>query len=309
MSDSGKEGRLISGIGGRYEVLFPSGESVSCPARGTFRHTGITPVVGDRVLVRLDPEIPEGAMITEILPRENVRIRPAIANVTLMIVLAAVRDPDPSLLFLDEILSVLENAGVPAAIASTKADLDRERAEKLKRKYEKCGYPVFITSDRETTEDALLFAKASEVLEAGGTVALCGVSGVGKSSLCNRLFPGLDLETGELSRKIARGKHTTRAVSLFPLGNGYLADTPGFSALDFDHFDYYDLADLPAAFREFSPFLGCCRYTKCTHTREEGCAVLEAVAEKRIPRSRHESYLTLYEILKKKHPWEKNERV
>ncbi|MBO4229951.1 MAG: ribosome small subunit-dependent GTPase A [Clostridia bacterium] len=308
MTVSAREGRLISGIGGRYQVRFPSGETVFCPARGVFRHAGITPVVGDRVLIRLDGESPEAAMITEILPRDNVLIRPPVANVSLMVVLTAVRDPEPSLLLLDEILSVLENASIPSAIAVTKADLDRVRAEKLKTKYQKCGYPVYVTSDRGDSEESQLHDEALRVLKAGGTVALCGVSGVGKSSLCNRLFPGLDLETGELSRRIARGRHTTRAVSLYPFESGYLTDTPGFSSLDFEHFDFFDLAELPSSFREFEPLLGNCRYKKCTHTREEGCAILSAVAEKRIPRSRHDSYLTLYGILKKKPVWEKNER-
>ena len=142
--------------------------------------------------------------------------------------------------------------------------------------------------------------------------AFCGASGVGKSTLMNRLFPHLDLETGEISEKIARGKHTTRAVHLFSLEHcsggtyrGYLADTPGFSMLDFVRFDFFSLEELPYTFREFVPQIGRCRYTKCTHTKEDGCAILAAVAEKQIPKSRHTSYLELYDALKDKKEWMK----
>ena len=141
----------------------------------------------------------------------------------------------------------------------------------------------------------------------GKIAAFAGASGVGKSTLLNRLFPELHLETGEISHRIERGKNTTRQVSLYPLSNeedcGYLADTPGFTMLDFERFDFFDKEALPQTFREFVPYIGECRYTKCSHTKEEGCAILAAVKNGKIPPSRHQSFLSLYEVLKKKTKW------
>ena len=247
-----------------------------------------------------------------IYERRNALIRPAMANLDVMFVVAAAKDPDPSLRFLDKLLCILEYQEIEPVLIVTKADLDAHRAEQMRTKYEKCGFTVFVTDAETAGEDERIAA----YLDSFGDqtiAAFCGASGVGKSTLMNRLFPHLDLETGEISEKIARGKHTTRAVHLFSLAHvsggryrGYLADTPGFSMLDFVRFDFFSVEELPYTFREFVPQIGRCRYTKCTHTKEEGCAILSAVAEKQIPKSRHTSYLELYDALKDKKDWMKD---
>jgi ribosome biogenesis GTPase len=279
----------------------------------------MTPLVGDRVHVTVDDAMENkqdrgaqtGAMIAEIYPRRNALIRPAMANLHVMFVVAAAKDPDPSLRFLDKLLCILEYQEIEPVLIVTKADLDAHRAEQMRTKYEKCGFTVFVTDAETAAEDARIVAYL-ETFDEHTIAAFCGASGVGKSTLMNRLFPHLDLETGEISEKIARGKHTTRAVHLFSLEHcsggryhGYLADTPGFSMLDFVRFDFFSVEELPYTFREFVPLIGQCRYTKCTHTKEEGCAILSAVAEKTVPKSRHTSYLELYDVLKDKKEWMK----
>ena len=307
-------GIVVRGIGGLYTVRDADGAEIDCRAKGAFRHEGTTPLVGDRVRVTVDDENGDrqargaqtGALLAEIFPRRNALIRPAIANLDVMFVVAAAKDPDPSLRFLDKLLCILEYQEIEPVLVVTKGDLDAHRAEQLRAKYEKCGFRVFVTDAATAAEDAALTAYLGGFTD-DTTAAFCGASGVGKSTLMNRLFPHLDLETGEISEKIARGKHTTRAVHLFPLSvctggrfRGYLADTPGFSMLDFIRFDFFPPEELPYTFREFVPYIGCCRYTKCTHTKEDGCAILSAVAEKRVSKSRHTSYLELYEDLKDK---------
>ena len=311
---------IIRGVGGLYTVREENGSETDCRAKGTFRHDGLTPLVGDRVHVTVDDEMENkqssgaqtGAMITEIYPRRNALIRPAMANLDVMFVVAAAKDPDPSLRFLDKLLCILEYQEIEPVLIVTKADLDAHRAEQMRTKYEKCGFIVFVT-DAETASEDQRIAAYLESFDQNTIAAFCGASGVGKSTLMNRLFPHLDLETGEISEKIARGKHTTRAVHLFSLDHcsdgryhGYLADTPGFSMLDFVRFDFFSIEELPYTFREFVPLIGQCRYTKCTHTKEEGCAILSAVAQKSVPKSRHTSYLELYDALKDKKEWMKD---
>ena len=313
-------GKIVRGVGGLYTVRENNGQETDCRAKGTFRHDGMTPLVGDRVHVTVDDEMENtqergaqtGAMITEIYGRRNALIRPAMANLDVMFVVAAAKDPDPSLRFLDKLLCILEYREIEPVLFVTKADLDAHRAEQMRTKYEKCGFTVIVTDAETASEDERVAAYMDRFGD-DTIAAFCGASGVGKSTLMNRLFPHLDLETGEISEKIARGKHTTRAVHLFSLEHvsggryrGYLADTPGFSMLDFVRFDFFSVEELPYTFREFVPQIGYCRYTKCTHTKEEGCSILSAVAEKQIPKSRHTSYLELYDALKDKKDWMKD---
>lgn len=300
-------GKLLRGVGGLYTVRTENGERVFCRARGVFRHEKLSPLPGDDVRVLIPDAPDEDARIEEILVRKNSLIRPAMANLSYLFLVTAARDPDPSLRFLDKLLSILEYQKVEPVLIVTKADLDPDRADKLRIKYEKCGFRVFITDAETHSGDAEISEFFRERFQKDTVAAFSGVSGAGKSSLLNRLLPSLSLETGELSEKISRGKHTTRTAELYPLDevtdgvvSGYLADTPGFSMLDFERFDFFPPAELPYTFREFVPYIGTCRYTKCTHTKEEGCAILAAVEEKKIPRSRHTSYLELFTELKGK---------
>ncbi len=307
------EGRIIAGVGGLYTVRDADGNTYRCRAKGTFRHDGMLPLVGDKVtFLKPQGETEEdatGGRIEGILARKNALIRPAMANLDVLFFIIAAKDPDPSLRFIDKLLAILEYQRIECVIVVTKCDLDGEKAGKLRIKYEKCGYRVIETDENggaETGGDGALSAYL-KTFDKNTLAAFSGVSGAGKSTLFNRLIPELALETGSISERIARGRHTTRAVSLYDLDarsggiyHGLLADTPGFSMLDFAQFDFFSCGDLPYTFREFLPYLGKCRYTKCTHTVEDGCAVCAAVKEKRIPKSRHTSYVELYDILKKK---------
>jgi len=225
-----------------------------------------------------------------------------MANLDTLFVTVAVASPAPLTDTVDKLISIAEHNEIEPVIVLTKCDLDAESAEHLKDIYTRAGFRVFCTGfGMEEENEALLSYLFSSV---GSVSAFSGASGVGKSTLLNRLFPSLSLETGEISARIERGKNTTRRVELFPLGEDrYLADTPGFTMLDFERFDFFDKEALPTTFREFVPYIGQCKYTKCSHTKEDGCAILAAVRAGEIPKSRHESFLSLYEVLKKKTKW------
>ena len=298
-------GRIIEGVGGLYTVRCEEGGEVKlipCRAKGVFRHERITPLVGDNVSI--DVSAGEGnAVIDEILERKNSLIRPPMANLDCVFVSMAAAKPAPMLDMTDKLISILEQYDIEPVIVVEKCELDRERAAEIKAIYESAGYPVFVISCEtgEGIEEIKGFISSRK-----GILALAGASGVGKSTLLNKLFPTLGLFTGSVSRKTERGRHTTRAVTLLELGEElYFADTPGFSMLDFERFDFFDLEDLPLSFREINERIGQCRYTKCTHRKEDGCAVVEAVKSGEIAKRRHESYVALYEILKNKHKWNK----
>lgn len=315
-------GKILEGVGGRYavELNAPCTEYhrtvLPCLAKGAFRHAGVTPLPGDNVEVTLSPgehgADASDAVISDILDRKNDLIRPPMANLDVLFAVFASANPDPMPDTIDKLLLIAEQNHIEPVIVITKSELSPTRAAELADTYGKTPYPVFTLS--AVTGDGLEEFRAfvREKLP-GKTTAFAGASGIGKSTLINTLFPHLSLETSEVSSKIGRGRHTTRKVSLFPitelfgdtLSDTYLADTPGFSMLDFVHFDFFDLEDLPYNFPEFREHIGTCRYTKCTHLREEGCAIIAALNEGRIAPSRHESYVTLYEILKKKHKWDR----
>ncbi len=321
------KGKIIQGVGGLYTVgmlrqpepvspesdihLSPAAlpETLECRARGVFRHNGIKPLVGDDVELTFElseSSETDGGMsiknlqISEILQRKNSLIRPPLANLDTVFVTVAATCPAPMPDAVDKLLAILEFNGIDGVIVIGKCELDRASARELERIYTLAGYKVFVLSCRtgEGVDEIKRFV--SQGMK-GKIAAFAGASGVGKSTLMNNIFPGLGLETSGVSEKIERGKNTTRVTRLFPLeGGGYLADTPGFSMLDFQRFDFFTLEDLPSAMREFREYLGKCRYTKCTHTKDEGCAVLEALREGRIAESRHASYLELYSVLKEK---------
>ncbi len=296
------EGRVIKGLGGLYEVLAADGVRYSCRARGIFRHAEEKVLVGDRVRITTAAE---GNVICEILPRTHELIRPPMANLDILYAVTAVRNPAPAPLTLDKLLAIADHGRLSPAVVLTKRDLDSRTAESLGNLYRKAGFPVFAVSAEsgEGIEDLRTHLK--QMIRGGHCAAFAGASGVGKSTLINRLFPGLALATGAVSAKIGRGRHTTRHVELFELPDGFdgfLADTPGFSLIDFERFDFFALEDLFDAFREFRPYAGRCRYGDCSHTREGAadCAIVRAVEEGAIDPGRHASYCELYRILKAK---------
>ena len=320
-------GRVIKSNGGLFTVrLFLDasrepmpldGLTVTGRGRGSLHRKGSL-LVGDVVKVTYDntaystdadgsikcSEDGTGVAIDEILERKNALIRPPMANLDLLFVTLSATTPDPVLETVDKLICIAEHNHIEPVIVITKSELAPEYAAELADIYRRAGFEVFCVGNGLPV-DALEERIAN--IKNGTVAAFSGASGVGKSTLLNRLFPQLQLQTGEISRRIERGKNTTRVTELYPLTDedncGYLADTPGFTMLDFERFDFFEKEDLPLTFREFSPYIGECRYTKCSHTKEEGCAILAAVKSGVIPASRHQSFLSLYEVLKKKTKW------
>lgn len=312
-------GIIVGSVGGLYSVrLDESPDRITfCRAKGSFRHMELTPLVGDRVEVALgeqpshppqgrgrDKEVEVGGVISQIAERRNSLIRPPMSNLDYIFVTMAAASPEPILHTVDKLCCIAEFNHITPVIVVGKCELDPDKAMQIKEIYEKAGYAVFVLSCYTGVGLDELRAFVNDALP-GHIAAFAGASGVGKSSLMNALFPSLGLEVSDISRKIERGKHTTRRVDLFPALGGYIADTPGFSMLDFERFDFFGKDDLAHTFRELRAHLGGCRYTKCTHTKEEGCAVIAALENGEIAPSRHASYVELFEILKKKKDWER----
>ena len=302
MSESRRlEGLVRKGIGGFYTVETPEG-IYTCTARGKFRKARISPYAGDRVRI-LGEEDGTGAL-DEILPRKNFLVRPPIANIDQLFIVTSLRDPSPDPLILDKTIAAAELEQIAPVLVLTKTDLDD--ASPLQEIYSVAGIPCFavssVTGEGVDQVGALLEGRIS---------AFTGNSGVGKSTLLNALFPDLQLKTGEISQKLGRGRHTTREVELYKLeGGGYVADTPGFSTFDIERYRMTDKEKLAFGFREFAPYLGACQFSSCSHTCEKGCAVLQAVEEGKIPRSRHESYCAMYQEVKDVKQWQqKSKRV
>lgn len=309
-------GIILKGVGGLYGVrpdrMNDAKETLLCCARGVFRHESITPLPGDEVLLQ---KAEDTYVIQNILPRRNSLIRPAIANLSHLFVVIPAANPKPDLLMADKLVSAAEDNAIEPVILINKTDADGESASEITAIYQTGGFPVFPLSCM-TGEgvDALHQYIVQEADKGRMTAAFAGVSGAGKSTLMTTLFPDLQLRTGEISQKIKRGKHTTRHAELYPMqwdtGCCYIADTPGFSMLDFARYHAITSENLAYTFREFVPCVGKCRYTKCMHTKEEGCAVLEKMAAGGISPLRHAHYCTILEEIRKNPKWkrEQNER-
>lgn len=298
------EGLIVKALSGYYYVArldeegkpLSGEQAVQCRARGIFKKRGESPLVGDRVKFTLT-ENGEGT-VDEILKRDSELVRPPVANVSLAVLLFSVKEPDLNLTLMDKFLVHIEHAGLDTVICLTKRDLlagEKPDAslEQVRRLYEKAGYEVLITSSKT----GLGTERVKELL-AGRISVFSGQSGVGKSSMLNALKPGLALETSAISSKLGRGRHTTRHVELIPLDNGGLvADTPGFSQLDFLELG---VEELSTCFREFVSYAAECKFRGCTHTHEPGCKVTEAVEAGDIARSRYENYVQFFEEMKEK---------
>lgn len=292
-----KNGLILQGIGGFYYV--EAADAVyECKARGSFRRDGIVPVAGDRVRICVNADGTTGTL-QEILPRRNVLIRPPVANLDQLAVVASVTEPAPHPLLLDKLIAIAEEKEIEPLLVITKTDL--QDGSVWEETYTKAGFPVFTV----TVTDPATAEPLKERLR-GKVTAFAGNSGVGKSSLLNVIDPAYTRETGEISQKLGRGKHTTRSAMLFPLaGGGYIADTAGFSALDMERIHPIDKERLEDCFREFRPLFGQCRFTGCAHIHEPDCAVKAAVEAGEIPMTRYESYCAMYAQAEQRKLWEK----
>ena len=287
-------GRIIRSISGFYDVQIP-GRVISCRARGILRKEGNSPLTGDMVEITIERG---KGMVEKILPRKNSFVRPAVANVDALVVFAANVNPVTEPFLIDRVAAIAGDQEVPVYLCVNKCDLDP--AVDLVRIYENAGFPVICTS-AETGEGV----EALRRIISGKLVAFTGNSGVGKSSILNRLSPELSLPTGEVSEKLGRGRHTTRHVELYPLGNDtYVADTPGFSSFDTDQMDVILKENLQYAFPDFGRFIGSCQFHDCSHRKEPGCAVRDALESGQIERTRYDSYLRLYEKASQINLWE-----
>lgn len=271
------------------------GETVKCSARGIFRKDGISPSAGDNV--RVVTEDNTDPVIAEIYDRKNYLIRPPLANLDGIVFVNSCIEPLPNRFVLDKLVAIADSKGIEPLIVFTKTDL--KDAGELIDIYKSIGIGVCLVNNitGEGADGVLRFIE-------GKVTAFVGNSGVGKSSLMNVLFPELALETAHISKKLGRGRHTTRQVEMYKLAGGYVADTPGFSTVETERYCRIPKGELDSAFREFGEFMTECQFKNCAHIKEKGCAVRAALAEGKIPQSRYDSYLRMYEEASKINDWE-----
>ncbi|MBQ5544926.1 MAG: ribosome small subunit-dependent GTPase A [Clostridia bacterium] len=302
------EGIILKGIGGFYYVE-ADGQQYECRGRGTLRgrggkaaSAGITPLAGDRCVISV---YENGlASLDRILERRNYLTRPPVANLDNLFIVVSVCDPPPNPLTADRFISLAESKGIEPILVLTK--LDRASDEGFGDIYRQAGFTVIEADYREGEEKREAFLEEIRALMRNRVSAFAGNTGVGKSTLLNALCPELARETGETSRKLGRGRHTTRETELFTLpSGGRIADTPGFSSFDSEFTEVVYKEDLPDTFREFAAYVDDCRFTGCSHTCEKGCAVLAAVGRGEIAPTRHADYVTLYNEVKDIKEWEK----
>ena len=288
------QGKIVKGIAGFYYVDVVGSGIYECKAKGIFRKEKKKPLVGDNVEITvLDEDTKEGNLV-QILPRKNELIRPAVANIDQALVICAMEDPKPNYMLLDRFLVMMEMQNVPVTICMNKKDLGtEEEIQQFMDAYGSAGYDVCCISARQ--EDGI--DEVRRILK-GKTTAVAGPSGVGKSTITNHVQEGVSMETGEISKKLGRGRHTTRHSQLIPIDEEtYIMDTPGFSSLDVE---MMEKEDLKKYFPEFLPYEGDCRFLGCTHTHEPGCAVKDALEDGRINRLRYKNYLGLFDELKER---------
>ncbi len=295
MADKILDGIIIKGIGGFYYVE-AAGEVFECKARGAFRKKRITPLAGDNVKIT----VREGKenTIDEIFERKNSLVRPPVANIDTLIVVSSIKEPVPSLLVIDKLTAIAVDKGIKPCVVFSKSDLaDTTEYEEI---YKKAGIEVCSVCNKTGTGVDKVKAMIGE-----GITVFTGNTGVGKSSLLNAIDSRFSLATGEISDKLGRGRHTTREVTLYHIDDGLVADTPGFSSLDIQESNEIIVKEnLPFCFPEFSDYLGCCKFTSCSHTVEKGCAILQALDDGKISPKRHENYVAMYNDVKDFKDWE-----
>lgn len=289
-----KQGKIVKGIAGFYYVYVAGSGLYECKAKGAFRKKKIKPLVGDDVQIDIISEEEKTGNVEEICPRKNALVRPAVANVDQAMVIFAATSPKPNLNLLDRFLYMMEQQSVPAVICFNKCDLaSEEELLVLRESYQASGYPLLFISAAQEEGTVSVREQLS-----GKTTTVAGPSGVGKSTLINLLSPDIRMETGAISEKIQRGKHTTRHSELITLDDStYIFDTPGFSSLSTDFFDLEQISDYLPEFADYAPY---CRFTRCSHINEPDCRVKEALEEGKISRSRYENYVQIYNELKDK---------
>ena len=286
------QGKIVKGIAGFYYVHVVESGVYECKAKGIFRKEKIKPLVGYNVRIEILEEEEKTGNIVDILPRSNELIRPAVANIDQALVVFSVLKPAPHFKLLDRFLVMMESKGLPVVLCFNKADIaDEPQVDMLRAVYEGCGYPLLFVSARDGQD----IGRVKHLLK-GKTTAVAGPSGVGKSTLINALNPEAQMETGAISQKIERGRHTTRHSELFPVGeDSYIMDTPGFSSL---YVNDFEKEELKYYFPEFAEYEGSCRFHGCDHVHEPGCLVKQAVEEGKIHHIRYEDYTEMYEELK-----------
>lgn len=288
------QGKIIKGIAGFYYIYAEDGNVYECKAKGIFRKDNFKPLVGDNVEITVLNEEEKEGSVTSILPRRNSLIRPAVANVDQAFLIFAMENPKPNFLLLDRFLIMMKQQEIPAVICFNKKDVgEKKEMEKLYEIYTGCGYRVVLSS----TYEGEGMDEIHEILK-GKTTVVAGPSGVGKSSITNCMQGEVQMETGEISKKLKRGKHTTRHSQVIPVEkNTFLVDTPGFSSLYLTDMKEEELRDY---FPEFVMYEPQCRFQGCMHIHEPGCAVKKALSEGKISQQRYDNYLALYEELKEK---------
>lgn len=287
-------GRIMKALSGFYYVPY-EGELLECRARGRLRQEENAPLVGDFV----EFSVANGkGMVEKILPRKNAFLRPAVANIDLLVIFASGVIPVTDPFLIDRVMAIAGNQNVPVLLCINKSDLDG--GEQLRTIYQNAGFDVLVTSAVTSEGIDCLREKIS-----GKLSVFTGNSGVGKSSVLNCLSPSFEIQTGEVSQKLGRGRHTTRHVELYSLDDAtFVADTPGFSSFDTERMDLVLKENLQYAFSDFAPYLGACRYHDCAHLKEPGCAVRAALAEGKLEPTRYDSYVRLYEKAKEIKLWE-----
>ncbi len=311
---SGKNGRaeqldgmIIKGIGGFYYVEC-GGRVYECRARGALRGGGarsarITPLAGDRCVISVHPD--GLASVDKVLERRNFLLRPPLANLDNLFIVVSLCQPQPNALIVDRFISLAEHKGIEPVIVITKLDLAQDNG--FGDIYRRAGFTVICADYSSGSREFL--DEIRDIMK-NKISAFAGNTGAGKSTLLNALCPGLDRETGETSKKLGRGRHTTRETELFSLEfGGKIADTPGFSSFDGEFAEFVYKDELADTFREFADYVPHCRFTGCSHTCEKGCEVLAAVRRGEISQSRHASYVALYNEVKDIREWEKSARV
>ncbi len=287
------QGKITKGIGGFYYVHIPNKGIYECKAKGIFRKEGIKPSVGDNVKIQVLDENDKKGNIEEICQRKNCLIRPAVANIDQALVIFSVTKPEPNFNLLDRFLITMEQANIPCVICFNKIDIaSKEDRDRIASVYEASGYPIFFVSAAKGIGIEELF----DMLR-NKTTTVAGPSGVGKSSLINCLQSDIFMETGAISKKIDRGRHTTRHVEFIPLKSGYILDTPGFSSIGLELFDEGEIWSFFPEFVEFEPF---CKFQGCAHIHEPDCGVKRALTEGKINKVRYDNYTAFYTECKDK---------